>query len=151
MAGRPKKPKYESKNMLRKISDYIDGCNVDGTKLLPNGQRRPVRVPILKECCLRNGWNYDYVMQLQRGDEDLYGKIQELLGWKEILLEQGMLTGVFKPGAAIFSLKQLGWTDRQDIRLHKGEDINDDELTQSLEERARTMRPMPEAQDKEMQ
>ena len=137
--GRPKKPKYTKKYMLKRIAEYIADCNVDGTHVLPNGQRKPVRVPILKECCLKNGWNYDYVMQLQRDDEELSQSIRDLLGWKEIILEQGMLTGVFKPGAAIFSLKQLGWTDRQDIKLQKQEAVEDDELTKALEEIAKKL------------
>ena len=135
--GQPKKPKYKTNFMVEKIEEYIADCNVDGTHTYPNGQRKPVRVPILKECCLRNQWNYDYVMQLQRNDDELSDAIHVLLGWKEVILEQGMLTGVFKPGAAIFSLKQLGWTDHQEIKLQKQEVIEDDELTKALEEIAK--------------
>lgn len=138
-AGRPKKPKYKTKYMLQKIEEYVADCNVDGTQKLPNGQRKPVRVPILKECCLRNHWNYDWVMQMQRENEELSDAIHVLLGWKEIILEQGMLTGVFKPGAAIFSLKQLGWTDKQDIKVQKQEAIEDDELTKALEDIAKRL------------
>lgn len=138
-SGRPPKPKYKISFMIDKLAEYVDDCNVDGSQHYPNGQRKPVRVPILKECCLRNGWNYDYVMQLQRDNEDLSDAIRELLGWKEVILEQGMLTGVFKPGAAIFSLKQLGWTDKQDIKLQKQEAIADDDLTKALEDIAKKL------------
>ena len=138
-AGRPKKAKYKTNYMVKKIEEYIADCNVDGTHLMPNGQRKPVRVPILKECCLRNQWNYDWIMQMQREDEELSDAIHTLLGWKEVILEQGMLTGVLRPGAAIFSLKQLGWTDRQDIKLQKTETVEDDELTKALEEIAKKL------------
>lgn len=37
---------------------------------------------------------------------------------KEADLERGMLSGGIPPAAAIFSLKQLGWTDRQDVNEH---------------------------------
>lgn len=39
---------------------------------------------------------------------------------KEAALERGMLSGDFPPAGAIFSLKQLGWTDRQQL-THGGE------------------------------
>ena len=137
--GRPPKPKYKIPDMIKRMEEYIADCNVDGSQKLPNGQRKPVRVPILKECCLRNKWTYDYVHELARGNEELSLAIKELLGWKEVILEQGMLTGVFKPSAAIFSLKQLGWTDKQDIKLEKTEVIDDDELTKALEEIAKNL------------
>ena len=138
-AGRPKKPKYKTKFMVKKIQEYVDDCNVDGSHFLPNGQRKPIQVPILKECCLKNGWNYDWVMQMQRDNEELQDAVHVLLGWKEIILEKGMLTGVFRPGAAIFSLKQLGWKDSQDITLQKQETVEDDELTKALEDIAKKL------------
>lgn len=132
--GRPTKPKYKPKSMITAIQQYLDMCNVNGTNVTPDGKRKPLRVPILKECCMLNQWNYDYVMQLQRdGPEELSQAIKGLLTWKEIVLEQGMLYGTIKPGAAIFSLKQLGWKDNQEIILGRNEKIEDDELTKSLE------------------
>ena len=137
--GRPKKPQYKIKTMVKRMQEYIRDCNVDGTQTLPDGRRKPVHVPILKECCLKNNWNYDYLHELARENEELSLTIKELIGWKEVILEQGMLTGVFRPGAAIFSLKQLGWTDRQDIKLQKTETVDDDELTKALEEIAKKL------------
>ncbi len=136
---RPKNPIYEIPYMLKQIEKYLQDCNVDGSQFTKTGQRKPLRIPILKECCLKNGWNYDYVMQLQRDNDELNKAFDELLGWKEILLEQGMLYGTIKHGAAIFSLKQLGWRDNSQITFSKGEDIEDDELTKSLEEIAKKL------------
>ena len=138
-AGRPKKPIYDIPYMINQIDKYMQECNVDGSQYTKTGQRKPLRIPVFKECCLKNGWNYDYVMQLQRDNAELSEKAQELLGWKEVLLEQGMLYGTIKHGAAIFSLKQLGWRDNQSISINKAEDVEDDELTKSLEEIAKKL------------
>lgn len=138
-AGRPKQPKYEIPYMIEQIQKYLRECNVDGSQYTKSGQRKPLRIPILKECCLKNSWSYDWVIEMQRNNEDLNDAIRELLGWKEILLEQGMLYGTIKHGAAIFSLKQLGWRDNQSISINKMEEVEDDELTKSLEEIAKKL------------
>lgn len=121
--GRPPKPKYNIKYMVRTIRDYTDGT----------------AMPILKECCFNQDWNYDYVMQLQREHEDLSQSIKRLLMKKEVVLELGMLTGRLNTGGAAFSLKQLGWRDRQDIINVNRDAVDDDELTKSLEELAKTL------------
>lgn len=138
-AGRPVTEKYKIPNMIEAIHKYMRDCNVDGTQYTKTGQRKPLRIPIFKECCLKNGWNYEYAYELSRENPDLLDAINELIGWKEVLLEQGMLYGTIKHGAAIFSLKQLGWRDNQNISINKAEDVEDDELTKSLEEIAKKL------------
>lgn len=137
--ARPKNPKYEIPYMIKQIDKYLKSCNVDGSQHLKNGQRKPSRIPIFKECCLKNSWNPQYVEELGRNNEELSASIKQLISWKEILLEQGMLYGTIKHGAAIFSLKQLGWRDNQNITFNKAEDVEDDELTKSLEEIAKKL------------
>jgi len=137
--GRHKTPIYEIPYMIQQIDKYLEDCNVDGSQHTKTGQRKPLRIPILKECCLKNGWNHIYIEELARENEELSVKIKELISWKEVLLEQGMLYGTIKHGAAIFSLKQLGWRDNSVVTFNKGEDIEDDELTKSLEEIAKKL------------
>ena len=137
--ARPKTPKYEIPYMIAQIEKYLMDCNVDGSQHTKTGQRKPLRIPIMKECCLKNGWNPIYVDELARENEDLSIAVKELISWKEVLLEQGMLYGTIKHGAAIFSLKQLGWRDNSQITFNKGEDVEDDELTKSLEEIAKKL------------
>lgn len=96
--GRPPKDKYNIDYMLARIDIYIES-------------RKKV-VPILKECCLLNDWNYDYTMELRRGNDELSRSIRKILDWKEVRLEQGALTGQLEKTMAIFSLKQLGWKDK---------------------------------------
>ena len=59
--------------------------------------------------------------------EELKEVIQLCHTKKESDLELGALSGVLNPSMAIFSLKQLGWTDRQEVE-HSGQlvIINDD-------------------------
>jgi hypothetical protein len=92
--GRPRKPKYTIKTMVRKIYEYTE----------------KTQLPILKECCFQNDWNYDYVMQLQRDNPVLSQSIRRLLTKKEIILEKGLYAGANNTGF-VFGLKQLGWKD----------------------------------------
>lgn len=111
MAKRGRPPKtgsdgnalYDVPSMVAKINAYTDEC-VDGTK---------IKIPIAKECYLNNGWDCDYVGKLSRqeGNEDLLRAIKRLLATKEVLLEQLSYSGRVDRTFAIFSLKQLGWTD----------------------------------------
>lgn len=138
--GRRKAEKYEIPYIIAKIREYIQNCNVDGSQRTKSGQRKPLRIPIMKECCLKNGWSYDYIYELSRDNPELREAVKELTGWKEVVLEQGMLYGTIKPGAAIFSLKQLGWKDNQSIEVCQADsNVDDDELTKSLEELAKTL------------
>jgi len=104
--GRPKKPKYNIKNMVKAIDKYTD------TAL----------IPILKECCFENNWGYDYVMELERKHEELSQAIKRLKTRKEAVLEKMLYTGQNNTGY-IFSLKQLGWRDKQDVNISGGMDI----------------------------
>ena len=97
--GRPKgaknvNKKYNISKMIKRIHEYTDKHEI----------------PILKDCCFENDWNYDYFLQLQRENQDLAQEARRLLMKKEIKLEQFMYTGQNNT-AFIFALKQLGWKD----------------------------------------
>lgn len=94
--GRKPSGKYEIPDMIAKIIAYTDDTSL----------------PILKEICYQNHWDYQYVMNLQAANENLREPIRRLLDKKEVVLERGGLTGGLDKTMAIFSLKQLGWTDR---------------------------------------
>ena len=104
--GRPKKPKYNIKHMIKTIDEYTS----------------KTMIPILKECCYNNDWNYDYVDQLKRKHEDLSLSIKRLMTKKEVILEQMLYSGQNNTGY-IFSLKQLGWKVKQDMNISGGMDI----------------------------
>jgi len=96
--GRPKKPEYEIERMVEIIDEYTDNAII----------------PILKECCFENNWNYEYVEQLKKKHDELSQSIKRLLTKKEITLEKMLYSGQNNTGY-IFSLKQLGWSDKQDV------------------------------------
>nr|DAZ33226.1 MAG TPA: DNA-packaging protein [Caudoviricetes sp.] len=116
--ARPKTNKYKIKEMVQKINNYTDNTK------LPD-------IPILKEICVENDWNYDYIMKLQRDNEELRQSIKRLLMKKEVLLEKGMTGGQLVASASIFSLKQLGWRDEAKIEILEQE-TEEDELSKAI-------------------
>lgn len=96
--GRPKTGKYD--NLIKDIKKYTEDTEY----------------PILKELCYKKHYNYDYVMQLQRDDEELSQSIKELLYKKETFLEKNGVLGNLSNTMAVFSLKQLGWKDNVEVK-----------------------------------
>ena len=99
--ARPKTDKYNIDNMIKIIDEYTKNTDL----------------PILKEVCYKNKWNYDTIMKYQRDNELLMQSIKTLLDKKETQLERGGLLGKYNNTMAIFSLKQLGWRDNKDIQV----------------------------------
>lgn len=116
--ARPKSNKYKIKDMVKIINEYTDNTK------LPD-------IPILKEICVENDWNYDYIMKLQRNNDELRQSIKRLLMKKEVLLEKGMTGGQLVASASIFSLKQLGWRDEAKIEILEQE-AEEDELSKAI-------------------
>lgn len=98
--ARPKTGKYN--NLRQDIIDYT----------------KQTEYPILKELCYLKHYNYDYVMQLQRNNEELSQSIKELLYKKESYLEREGIKGNLAQTMAVFTLKQLGWRDNIEVE-HK--------------------------------
>ena len=96
--ARPKTGKYD--NLVQDIIDYTE----------------QTEYPILKELCYLKHYNYDYVMQLQRDNEELSQSIKELLYKKESYLEREGIKGNLAQTMAVFTLKQLGWRDNIEFR-----------------------------------
>lgn len=97
--ARPQSAKYDKDFMLSTIEEYTNNTDI----------------PILKEVCYLNYWNSDYVLELRRNDEELSRAIKRLLDKKESQLERKGLNKEIDRTVAIFSLKQLGWKDKQEI------------------------------------
>ena len=75
------------KNMIRGIEAYV-------------AENRDA-LPILKECCLKNGWDYDELLELADKHPDLKKAVNMLQTQKEVNLEKGGIYGTFnKPMAA---------------------------------------------------
>lgn len=94
--ARPSTGKYN--NLIKDIREYTDNNEY----------------PILKELCYLKDYNYDTVMKMQRDNEELMQSIKRLLCKKEAYLEKEGVKGNINSTMAVFSLKQLGWRDKQD-------------------------------------
>jgi len=109
--GRPPSGKYNISEMVKIIENYIAIADES-------------HYPILKELCLREKWNYDYIMELQGQHEELSQSIKRLYMKREVMLELGGLSGKYKTAFAIFILSQPvhGWKNRQSEETLIGEE-----------------------------
>lgn len=96
--ARPKK--YNQDEMIEIIDTYTEAEDI----------------PILKEVCQLNRWNHKYIYELADKNEKLSESIKMLIYKKEVSLEKLGLMGIVNSTMAIFSLKQLGWTDKQETQ-----------------------------------
>ena len=111
--ARPKKEKYNVDSICKEIDKYIN----------------TVELPILKELCYLKNYNYDYIMQLQRKSDKLSQSIKRLLNKKEVILERKGLNSEVNSTMAIFSLKQLGWKDKQIEELKEEREMPEIKIT----------------------
>ena len=97
--GRP--PKVDLEKMLDDVEIYIETANP----------------PIVAEFAHQHNITRSYLYQLadakkHEGDDRLSNAIKAISEAKEVMLEQKALNGEYAGNMAIFSLKQLGWTDK---------------------------------------
>lgn len=97
--GRP--PKVNLEQMLDDVETYIETANP----------------PIVAEFAHRHNITRQYLYELAgkcqaKGDNRLTDAIKAISEAKEVMLEQKALNGEYAGNMAIFSLKQLGWTDK---------------------------------------
>ena len=121
--GRP--PKVHVDDILAAVDPYLEEADP----------------PILAEFAHRQGITRQYLYELAatrkaKGDERLSDAIKRLSESKEIALERGALSGHYSPSVAIFSLKQLGWTDKAVIVPEPDDAGKDDPLTAALKAEA---------------
>ncbi len=96
--------KEKIQEIKKKLIDYIE----DNT------------IPIIAEFAYHNHIPRQTLYELM----DIKEIMNELICKKEANLEKGMLSGKLPVAAASFSLKQLGWRDRQEIESTGGITIN---------------------------
>jgi hypothetical protein len=99
-AGRPRK---YTKKLLKEIEERINAYT-DTTPL-----------PVLAECAYELGMHRQQLYEFP----ELNDAIKKLITKKESVLEKGALSGKLNASMAIFSLKQIGWSDKQDVS-HSG-------------------------------
>ena len=121
--GRP--PKVDVDDILAAVDPYLKEADP----------------PILAEFAHRCGITRQRLYSLadekkKAGDPRLFDAIKRLSESKEIALERGALSGHYSPSVAIFSLKQLGWSDKPPVVPETDDDAADDQLTAALKEDA---------------
>lgn len=99
MAQRGRPPKVNIEDLINDVDDYIE-------KAEP---------PIVAEYAHLHGITRCYLYQLAENNPDLSNTIKRISEAKEIKLEKNALNGKYQHTMAIFSLKQLGWRDTQDV------------------------------------
>lgn len=94
--GRPPKVKEQDMpELVRKFEQYV----------------KETEIPIIAEFAYQNGFGKDYIY-----DRVEFSELRKIaMAKKEAALEFGALKGLLNPTQAIFSLKQMGWTDKQHI------------------------------------
>ncbi len=110
------RPKKYTKSKLREIAKEIDAY----VEKPPNG------IPSIAECCYLLGEKIGtYRRQFFYEHDDcpeFLDSVKKLIAKKEYMLEMGGLSGKLNTSVAIFSLKQLGWTDKQEHSLAGSKD-----------------------------
>ena len=76
------------------------------------------KIPIVAEFAARNGLSKQFLYE----QSEFFDLIKLCTTKKEAALESGALKGYLNSTMAIFSLKQLGWRDKQEVE-HSGEQI----------------------------
>lgn len=102
---RGRQPKVDVKAMLADVDNYIETANP----------------PIVAEFAHKHGITRCYLYNLadkieqKTGCTDLKNAIKRISEAKEIMLEKKCLEGEYNSTMSVFSLKQLGWKDQQQI------------------------------------
>ncbi len=96
--GRPRKYSAKRvKEICKALEEYIENTEI----------------PIVAEFAYKN----DIVREELYKYEEFGTLLKKLIAKKETVLEKGMLSGDLVPSAAIFSLKQVGWSDKQQTEI----------------------------------
>ncbi|MDU0328594.1 hypothetical protein RW092_00045 [Paenibacillus sp. 3LSP] len=114
-AGR--NPKYSDDHiseLVEKFREYI----------------RETELPIIAEFAYQNEIDKTLIY-----DKDEFSTLRKIaIAKKEARLERGTLIGEYNPTMAVFSLKQLGWTDKQQVEA-TNHNMNTDVTNMTPEER----------------
>ncbi|MBQ1570620.1 MAG: hypothetical protein IIZ78_05795 [Clostridiales bacterium] len=108
--GRP--PKVNIEDLINGVDAYLETADP----------------PIVAEYAHMNNITRQYLYEIAKKDERLSDAIKKISEAKEVMLEQKAIKGQYNASMAIFSLKQLGWKDKQE---EKSDD--DDMVKQFLE------------------
>lgn len=98
-AGRPKL--YKPEDYLDALAEYIE----------------TTPIPIIAEFAYLHNMGKASMYDMGEESEEFSTLLKKCISKKEAALERSGLNGDTNPAMTIFSLKQLGWTDRQENTL----------------------------------
>jgi len=121
--GKDGRPRKYNDEQIQEIIDKMEAYIKDND------------IPILSEFSYKNNIGKDIIYEYQELSEIR----KKLIAKKEANLEKGALSGDLVPSVAIFSLKQLGWSDKKEIKqtitiLDELEKLSDEELDARIRE-----------------
>lgn len=73
-------------------------------------------IPQVIRFARRNGMTKQALYYRAQMSQELLDSIKRIVEEKELILEEGALKGKYQPSVAIFSLKQLGWRDKPEVK-----------------------------------
>jgi hypothetical protein len=111
----PEKKIKSSPNKRGRKVKYTPELNLE-IKLKLEKYINSTDIPIIAEFCYKNHVRKQRLYEIHK----LSDSIKELIEKKEAQLEKLALNGEIDKTMAIFSLKQLGWTDKTEIE-HSGD------------------------------
>lgn len=88
-------------------------------------------IPKFAEFCFINELSREYLYEIARSNKELSYNIKRLFLKKETALENGILSQTVNVTGGIFSLKQLGWSDKQ---ININENLNTTTSPEKAEE-----------------
>lgn len=104
-AGRPRE--FDRAIIAQAFKAYIEG----------------EEIPIVAEFAAKQGFGKHILYNFAEADEEFNNLLRDCITKKEAALERKGLKGEVALPMAIFSLKQLGWSDKQET-THKGDKDN---------------------------
>ena len=114
--GRP--PKVKIEDLINDVDDYIKDADP----------------PIVAEFAHLHGITRQHLYLLAENSKELHDSIKKIVEAKEVMLEKKGLEGKYTASMAIFSLKQLGWKDTNDVVNTKALDKLDSILKEVKDE-----------------
>ena len=103
--GRPRGPVKWTEERLDALADRL------------NQYTEETEIPILADFAYKNGILREQLYELARKNVHLAYAIKAIMERKQTVLETGALNGELNTTMAVFSLKQMGWTDKQETTL----------------------------------
>jgi len=103
------RPKTYTNKKLKAIALKVEAY----TEKPPNG------IPTVAECAVLLNHTRQFFYEHEDCDE-FSDAVKKLMAKKEYLLEMGALSGKLNASMAIFSLKQMGWSDKREHSMPGG-------------------------------